>query len=156
MLIHIDGRQLEHVFEEKDLGILIDSELTFEEHIAKQVKKANAILGIINRGFVNMSTSTFKTLYCAFVRPHLEYAQSVWSPFLRKHVNLIEGVQRRATKLVQKCRDMSYEERLRELDLPTLEFRRHFCDMVQLYKHINYYEKDTIPNKSKKQTRYLA
>ena len=51
----------EHVFEEKDLGILIDSELTFEEHIAKQVKKANAILGIINRGFVNMSTSTFTT-----------------------------------------------------------------------------------------------
>ncbi|XP_066913249.1 uncharacterized protein [Clytia hemisphaerica] len=96
----LDGRQLEHVFEEKDLGILIDSELTFEEHIAKQVKKANAILGIINRGFVNMSTSTFRTLYCTFVRPHLEYAQSVWSPFLRKHVNLIEGVQRRATKLV--------------------------------------------------------
>jgi len=44
----LDGRQLEHVFEEKDLGILIDSELTFEEHIAKQVKKGHAILGIIN------------------------------------------------------------------------------------------------------------
>ena len=66
-LYSLDGRQLEHVFEERDLGILIDAELTFEEHIAKQVKKANSILGIINRGFVNMSPSTFKTLYCTFV-----------------------------------------------------------------------------------------
>ena len=41
----LNGNQLEHVFEEKDLGILIDSELTFEEHIAKQVKKANSMLG---------------------------------------------------------------------------------------------------------------
>ena len=78
------------------------------------------------------------TLYCTFVRPHLERAQSVWSPFLRKHVNLIEGVQRRSTRLVQKCRNMSYEERFHELELTTLVIRRHFCDTVQLYKHINY------------------
>ena len=143
----MNGTQLEHVFEEKDLGILIDAELSFEEHIAKQVKKANSMLGIIRRGFENLSPKIFHTLYGTFVRPHLEYAQSVWSPKLRKHVNLIEGVQRRATRLVQMYRNLTYEERLRKLALPTLEFRRKFCDMVQVYKHLHFYDKATIADK---------
>ena len=111
------------------------------------------MLGLINRGFENLNPTIFKTLYTAFVRPHLEYGQSVWSPSLRKNVNLIEGVQRRATRLVPRCRNMPYEERLRELDLPTLEFRRHFGDMVQIYKHIHHYDKDTTPDKFKIRTR---
>lgn len=139
--------QLEHVFTEKDLGILIDAELTFEEHISKQVNKANSILGTIKRSFENLTPQIFLTLYGAFVRPHLEYAQSVWSPKLRKHVNLIEGVQRRATKLISLYRNLPYEERLRRLDLPTLEYRRMFCDMVQVYKHLHVYDKATIPKK---------
>jgi len=114
--------QLEHVFEEKDLGILIDAELSFEQHIAKQVNKANSMLGVIKRGFVSLTPEILCTLYSTFVRPHLEYAQSVWSPGLRKHINLLEGVQRRATRLVQTCRNFSYSERLKMLDLPTLEF----------------------------------
>ena len=143
----LSGNQLEHVFTEKDLGILIDAELSFEEHISKQVNKANSILGVIKRSFQNLSPQIFLTLYGTFVRPHLEYAQSVWSPKLRKHVNLLEGVQRRATRLVQLYRNLPYEERLQRLELPTLEFRRKFCDMVQLYKHLHFYDKATIPNK---------
>ena len=143
----LNENQLEHVFTEKDLGILIDAELNFEEHISKQVNKANSILGIINRGFEDLSPKIFLTLYGTFVRPHLEYAQSVWSPKLRKHINLLEGVQRRATRLVKLYRNLPYEERLRKLELPTLEFRRSFCDMVQVYKHLHFYDKDTIPKK---------
>ena len=143
----LEGEELEHVFLEKDLGILIDNELKFEEHISKQVNKANSMLGIIRRSFENMSPKTFCTLYTIFVRPHLEYAQSVWCPHLRKHINLIEGVQRRATKLVHNYKDLTYEQRLRNLHLPSLEFRRQFCDMVQLYKHLHIYDQSTIPNK---------
>jgi len=141
------GNQLEHVFEEKDLGVLVDAELMFEEHIAKLVNKANSTLGIIRRGFDNLTPKTITTLYSAFVRPHLEYAQSVWSPKLRKHVNMLEGVQRRASKLIPIYRHLPYSERLKRLGLPTLEFRRQFCDMVQVYKHLSFYDKDTIPSK---------
>lgn len=144
----LNGNQLEHVFIEKDLGVVIDAELSFEEHISKQVNKANSMLGVINRGFQNLSPQIFLTLYCTFVRPHLEYAQSVWSPKLRKHVNLLEGVQRRATRLVKLYKNLSYEDRLRSLQLPTLEFRRTFCDMVQVYKHLHFYDKATIPKKT--------
>ena len=143
----LDGDQLEHVFIEKDLGVLIDSDLSFEEHISRQVKKANSILGVIRRGFEDLNPKIFCILYTTFVRPHLEYAQSVWSPKLRKLVNLIEGVQKRATRLVRTLHGMTYEQRLRKLELPSLEFRRHFGDMVQIYKHLHFYDKGTVVDK---------
>jgi len=126
---------------------MVDAEMTFEEHISKQVNKANSTLGIIKQGFSNITPKILSTLYSTFVRPYLEYAQSVWSPKLRKHVNLLEGVQRRASRLVYKYRNLSYSERLRRLGLPTLEFRRQFCDMVQVYKHLHFYDQDTLPKK---------
>ena len=149
----LGGNELEHVFEEKDLGVLIDSELTFEEHISKQVNKANSILGVIKRSFNDLSPSAFCTLYTTFVRPHLEYAQSVWQPKLRRNINLIEGVQRRATKSIPQYRNLPYGERLRRLQIPSLEFRRLFCDMVQIYKHIHIYDPKTTRNKLVKKTR---
>ena len=149
----LDGEELEHVLAEKDLGILVDSDLTFEEHITKQVNKANSMLGLVKRCFDDLSPGAFRSLYTAFVRPHLEYAQSVWQPKLRKYVNLIENVQRRATKLVKGCRNLPYGDRLKILEIPSLEFRRHFCDMVQVYKHLNVYDRSTVPSKFIKRTR---
>ena len=70
----ICNKELEHMFEEKDLGVIIDSELSFSEHIASKVRIANAIVGIIRRSFYFLDRTSFKKLYTAFVRPHLEYA----------------------------------------------------------------------------------
>ena len=108
----MDGVVLEHVFEEKDLGIIVDSQLTFDEHISQKVKKANAMAGLIRRSFTYLEPMFFKKLYVAFVRPHLEYGQSIWSPYLHKHINAIEKVQMRATKNVDGFSLLSYEERL--------------------------------------------
>ena len=66
----------------------------------------------------------FTLLFKALVRPHLEYALSLWSLYLKKHINLIENVQRRPKKLIPGFKDLSYEERLQKLKLPTLRFRR--------------------------------
>ena len=62
----------------------------------------------------------FMQLYKALIRPHIEYATVIWNPILKKNIFLIENVQRRATKLVSGIRHLSYEERLRNLGLPTL------------------------------------
>ena len=137
----IGGSLLEHVDQEKDLGVIIDSELTFEEHIFSKIKKANSIVGLISRSFEYLSPEMFRTLYIAFVRPHLEYAQAVWCPRLIKHINAIEGVQRRATRLVCRYRDYPYEDRLRLLKLPSLKTRRQIGDMVEVYKHLHTYDK---------------
>ena len=89
--------ELEHVFEEKNLGVTFESDLKFDEHISAKVKKANAIVGLIRRTFSFLDCRMFKKLYTTFVRPHLEYAQAVWSSHLKKNINIVENVQIRAT-----------------------------------------------------------
>ena len=86
---NIGGVILEHVEQEKDLGVIIDGELNFDEHIFSKIKKANSIVGLISRSFDFLSPEMLRTLFTAFVRHHLEYAQSVWSPRLIKHMDAI-------------------------------------------------------------------
>ena len=64
----ISAKELDHVFNEKDLGVMFDSNITFEEHIASKVNKANAIMGLIRRSFTFLNANFFKKLYMAFVR----------------------------------------------------------------------------------------
>lgn len=143
--------ELEHVFTEKDLGVIFDAELKFEEHISAKVNKANAIAGLIRRSFSFLDKDLFKRLYTTFVRPHLEYAQAVWSPYSRKLIDMLENVQKRATEMVDGLGGLTYEERLRKLDLPTLVYRRARGDMIEVYKHIHVYDKETIPDTFKLQ-----
>ncbi len=100
----------------------------------KKVSLANRNVGIIFRTFTFMDKEIFLNLYKSIVRPHLEYASSVWSPVFKKDRIAIENVQRRATRLVNGLKDMSYEQRLKKLGLPSLEYRRERADMVQTYK----------------------
>ena len=81
-------------------------------------------MGLIRRSFAYLDETFFVKLYTALVRPHLEYAQSVWSPHLKRFTDLIENVQIRATKLVDHLGNLEYSERLKRLNLPTLAFRR--------------------------------
>ena len=144
MRYKVYDKEMEHVFDEKDLGVTVDSQLTFEDHIASKVRIANAMVGLIRRSFSYLSCYLFRKLYLAFVRPHLEYAQVVWAPHSRKLINLIENVQIRATKLVDGLGSLSYTERLQKLNLPTLVHRRTRGAMIELYKHFNIYSRDTI------------
>ena len=82
----------------------------------------------------------FLTLYKSLVRPTLEYATVIWSPWLKKDIVAIEQVQRRATKLVREIAELSYEQRLKHLGLPTLMYRRERQDVIQLFKIMNRYD----------------
>ena len=140
----LSNQELEHVFEEKDLGVIIDADLKFEEHISSKVNKANALVGLIRRTFSFLDATLFKKLYVSFVRPHLEYAQVVWSPYLKKYKNMLENVQIRATKLVDGMASIPYHERLKALKLPTLAYRRARGDMIEIFKHIHIYDKNSL------------
>ena len=78
---------LERVSSEKDLGVVFDNTLSFEERIVNKVKKANSMVGLIRRSFLHLSPEMFRTLYITFVRPHLEYQQVVWSPKLSANIS---------------------------------------------------------------------
>jgi hypothetical protein len=140
MLDHSDDYmyvQVSPVIEEKDLGVTFEPNLKFDKHISNCVNKAQRILAMIRRSFDHMDKDMFLVLYKSIVRPLLEYCTSVWSPYLKKDVRKIESIQRRATKLVPIVKDLSYENRLKTLGLPTLEYRRDRYDMIQVYKALH-------------------
>ena len=110
---------LQRVKMEKDVGVSVDSNLSFENHIAIKIFKANQIVGLIRRSFAFLDADLFRRLFIAYVRPHLEYAHPVWSPHLKRHINNIERVKRRATKLIDGFKNLEYQERLLRLNLLT-------------------------------------
>ena len=101
---------------------------TVKEKASEQCRiaasKGNQVLGMIRRNIIYKEKSLIVPLYKAIVRPHLEYYIQAWSPYLRKYIDMLEKIQRRATKLFPGLRDLRYEERLKECGLTTLETRR--------------------------------
>ena len=122
---------------EKDLGVHVDHDLKFDKHINSKINTANRIMGIVKRTFVFLEPYTFCAIFKGLIRPHLEYAAPVWSPYTVKLKESIERVQRRATKVVPGLSHLSYPERLRALNLPTLAYRRARGDMITVYKLLN-------------------
>ena len=127
--------------EEKDLGVLIDNKLDFGKHIKNIVGRANRVLGMIRISFVCLNIPMFLNMYTALVRPLLEYCVQVWSPYKSKYIKLLEGVQRRATRLVPQLKKLPYDVRLEKLGLTRLEERRKRGDMIETYKLLSGKEK---------------
>ena len=131
----------------KDIGVIMDSDLKFEKHINSKIDTANKILGIIRRSFMYLSAEIFIPLYKAMVRSHFDYAMVIWNPHTVKYIESIEGVQRRATKMVPEIKNLSYPERLKHLKLPTMAYRRARGDMIEVYKIIHeIYDSKTTGN----------
>jgi hypothetical protein len=120
--------------QEKDLGIIVDKSGKSTEQCILAVKKANCVLGMIKRNIKFKSKKVIVKLYKSLVRPRLEYCVQAWSPHLRKDIDRIERVQRRATKMIEGLGDVSYEGRLQQTELLSLEKRRVRGDLIQVFK----------------------
>ena len=119
---------------EKDIGVHIDKDLSFGTHISKAINKANRVMWVVRSTYDKLDDKTFNLLFKALVRPHLEYGAPIWSPHLQKYNDLIENVQRRASKKVAGLSELSYPARLKKLNMPTLAYRRVRGDMIQTFK----------------------
>ena len=97
----------EPVNKEKDLGIIVSDDLKWEKHCSAAVSKANRILGMIKRNFTDTSKEVIILLYKSLVRPNLEYCCQTWNPNYNKDIDLVEGVQCRATKLITGMQNLS-------------------------------------------------
>ena len=140
MNYEMGGTILSKTVKEKDLGVTMNANMKVSEQCRIAASKGNQVLGMIRRNITHKEKSLIIPLYKAIVRPHLEYCIRAWNPHLRKDVDMLEKIQRRATKLIPELRDLTYEERLKECGLTTLETRRLRGDQIEVFKILNCYE----------------
>lgn len=125
----------------KDLGVLFDEKLSFENHVQSIISRASKLLGFICRSlkpFDNLQTH--KMLYNTYVRNILEYGSAIWNPYYHKYTNLIENIQRKFTRILCykfKIIYKDYAERLEKLDMTSLFNRRLYFDEILLYKIVS-------------------
>ena len=134
------GTILSKTVKEKDLGVTMNANMKVSEQCRIAASKGNQVLGMIRRNITYKDKSLIIPLYKAIVRPHLEYCIQAWNPYLRKDVDMLEKIQRRATKIIPGLRDLTYEERLKECGLTTLETRRLRGAQIEVFKILNGYE----------------
>ena len=128
------GVELASVEEEKDVGVMIHHTLRPSLQCAKASARANQVLGQLSRGDGYRDRATFLQLYRVYVRPHLEYAVVSWSPWTKADRECLEKVQRRAVGMVTNLRAKTYEGRLLEASMTSLQARRERGDMITTFR----------------------
>jgi ribonuclease P/MRP protein subunit RPP40 len=130
----IAGKILVTVQQQKDLGVVLTSTLSWSEHVATTVCRANFVVHTLKKSFQRVNEESFVKLYSSYVRPILEYANLIWAPVLKRDIDLLEKVQQRATKIVHGLQNKQYEERLNILQLQTVVNRRKRGDLIWTFK----------------------
>ena len=103
---------------------MVSHDLKPLNQVQKAASKANLVLFLLRNTFVSRDPILWKKLYTTYVRPNLEYAVAAWSPYTKDDKRTLEKVQRRATRVVKSLEGLSYEKRLLNISLTSLERRR--------------------------------
>ena len=126
--------------QEKDLGVTYSADMKVSEQCGIAALKGNQILGLIRITITCKEKQLIVPLYKAIVRTHLEYCIHTWRPYRKKDIDKLDRIERRATKMIPELRDLSYESRLVQCGLTTLETRRLRGYQIEVFKIVTCYE----------------
>ena len=136
-------QELEKVFEQKDIGVILDPEVKFDKHISVKVKNVNAIAGLICRTFSYLDGPLCKKSFSTFVRPHLEYGQVIWTPHLKQYLIILKNLQR--LKIGGWFSSHELLRKAKKLNLRSLVYRRALGISIEIFKHFHSYDDSTPP-----------
>ena len=132
----LHGQILESVTNAKYLGLDLSADLKFNTHISRITSNANRSLGFIKRNVITKNEKVKELAYKSLVRPQVEYASTIWSPYTKTNIDKVEMIQRRAIRWVK--RDYSPHSSVtamqEELGWRSLEHRRLDCRLIMFYK----------------------
>ena len=134
---NMSNQQLPRTDQHRDLGIIITKDLKWQKQTEKSCETVNRVLGFIARNFRYKNKELILQLYKSLDRPHLEYAVQFWSPELRRDIDKMEKIQRRATKMIPEVRKYSYHQRIQVLDLISLVQRTRRGQLIEVFKYLN-------------------
>ena len=134
---HINDQVIANCKQHKDLGVLMANDLSWSAHLQFITARAYKMLGLLRRSFSSSgSSSAMKSLYLSLVRSRVIYCSQVWRPFLLKDINILENVQRRATKFILNDFISDYKSRLLTLHLLPLTMMYELNDILFFIKSL--------------------
>ena len=106
-------KELELVHQERDLSVIVTSDLKYSSQCLKSAATARKVIDMVRRTFRNLDIADFRLIYKTYIRPHMEFCIQAWSPHFVKDIDVLERVQKAATKLVPMLQKYNYATRLR-------------------------------------------
>ena len=131
---NLAGNSLSCADYEKDVGVLVPSNLKFHEQCATAIAKANSVLGLIKRAFHSRDQVTIINAFKTYVLPHLDFCVQIWAPGNKSWQDKLERVQKRALRLIPSLSGLDYQTKLEKTGLLSLCDRRKMFDLVEMYK----------------------
>ena len=133
----VAGSPINFVESHGDLGITIDKSLKFHSYIKKRVNTVGALTTNLLSSTLCREKNFLINVYTTHIRPQLEYGSSLWNLGYVTDLRLLERIQRRWTRTVAGLQDLSYDERLRSLNLFSVKGRLLRADLIYLWKMFN-------------------
>lgn len=133
----LDGQQIPHVETYCDLGVVVDQQLKFHDHIRTVVQKASGLSHSFLKSTVCRSPQFMMFLYTSHIRPIIEYCSCLWHTGFVEDLRVLENIQRRWTKRIDGLKTLSYADRLETLNLYSVQGRLIRADLIQCWKVFN-------------------
>lgn len=121
----------------RDLGVHVTTDLNWSPQINILAEKSRQMIAWVLSVFKDRSETTMMCLYKALIRSRLEYCSALWNPLKQEDIKSLESVQRNFTSRIADLSELSYYERLKKLNILSLQRRRERFIIIQMFKIIN-------------------